>query len=102
MRLLEGFDLKKLGHNSASYIHTVIESAKLAFADRERFYGDPRFVDVPLKKLLSREYADERRKLIDPRKASLEMRPGEGPKTPPEKEEVPTAHEELIGYVTGE
>jgi gamma-glutamyltranspeptidase/glutathione hydrolase len=85
LRLLEGFDLKKLGHNSANYIHTVIEAAKLAYADRERFYGDPRFVDVPLKLLLSKEYADERRKLIDPKRASLEMRPGHGPKSVPEK-----------------
>jgi gamma-glutamyltranspeptidase/glutathione hydrolase len=84
LRLLEGFDLKKMGHNSTTYIHTVIEAAKLAFADRERFYGDPALVDVPLKKLLSKEYADERRKLIDPRKASLEMRPGGGPKFVPE------------------
>jgi gamma-glutamyltranspeptidase/glutathione hydrolase len=84
LRLLEGFDLPKLGHNSPSYVHTVVEAAKLAFADRERFYGDPDFVDVPLKLLLSREYADERRKLIDPRKASLEMRPGHGPKSVPE------------------
>jgi gamma-glutamyltranspeptidase/glutathione hydrolase len=87
LRLLEGYDLKKLGHNSANYIHTVIEAAKLAFADRERFYSDPVFVDVPLKMLLSKEYADERRKLIDPKKASLEMRPGHGPKHKPEDKE---------------
>ena len=84
LRLLEGIDLEKLGHNSAAYIHTVVEASKLAFADRERFYGDPKFVDVPMKMLLSKEYADERRKLIDPKKASLEMRPGHGPKTEPE------------------
>jgi gamma-glutamyltranspeptidase/glutathione hydrolase len=84
LRLLEGFDLQQLGHNSASYIHTVIEAAKLAYADRERFYGDPAFVDVPLKMLLSKDYADERRKLIDPKKASLEMRPGHGPTSVPE------------------
>jgi gamma-glutamyltranspeptidase/glutathione hydrolase len=82
--LLEGFDLPKLGHNSANYIHTVIEAAKLAFADRERFYGDPAFVEVPLKTLLSKEYADARRKLIDPKKASLELRPGQGPAHVPE------------------
>ncbi|HVS39518.1 MAG TPA: gamma-glutamyltransferase, partial [Gemmataceae bacterium] len=76
LRLLEGYDLQKLGHNSASYIHTVVEASKLAFADRERFYGDPKFVDVPLKLLLSADYADERRKLIDAKKASTEMRPG--------------------------
>jgi gamma-glutamyltranspeptidase/glutathione hydrolase len=91
LRLLEGFDLAKMGHNSATYIHTVIEAAKLAFADREYYYGDPAFVDVPLKKLLSKEYADERRKLIDPRKASLEMRPGDGPKSEPEDVSVPEA-----------
>jgi gamma-glutamyltranspeptidase/glutathione hydrolase len=84
LRLLDGYDLRKLGHNSASYIHTVIEAAKLAFADRERFYGDPAQVDVPLKMLLSTEYADERRKLIDPKKASLELRPGHGPACTPE------------------
>jgi gamma-glutamyltranspeptidase/glutathione hydrolase len=84
LRLLESYDLNALGHNSADYVHTVIEAAKLAFADRERFYGDPKFVDVPLSLLLSKEYADERRKLIDPRKASLEMRPGHGPSSVPE------------------
>jgi gamma-glutamyltranspeptidase/glutathione hydrolase len=84
LRLLEGFDLPKLGHNSSAYIHTVIEAAKLAFADRERFYGDPRFVEVPLAWLLSKDYAEERRRLIDPRRASLEMRPGHGPKSKPE------------------
>jgi gamma-glutamyltranspeptidase/glutathione hydrolase len=84
LRLLEGYDLKKLGHNSAGYVHTVIEAAKLAFADRERFYGDPKFVEVPLPMLLSREYNAERRKLIDPQKASLELRPGQGPKSEPE------------------
>ena len=84
LRLLEGYDLKKLGHNSPDYIHTVIEAAKLAFADRERFYSDPDLVDVPLKLLLSKEYADERRKLIDPEKASLEMRPGHGPRHAPQ------------------
>src|SRR5262245_16640365 len=84
LRLLEGFDLAKMGHNSASYIHTVTEAAKLAFADREKYYGDPAFVKVPLEHLLSKEYAAERRKLIDPKKASLELRPGNGPNAPAE------------------
>jgi gamma-glutamyltranspeptidase/glutathione hydrolase len=84
LRLLEGYDLPALGHNSANYIHTVIEAAKLAFADRERFYSDPDFVKVPLDVLLSKEYAAERRKRIDPKKASLELRPGQGPKSNPE------------------
>src|SRR5207244_474909 len=68
LRLLEGFELTKLGHNSADYIHTVIEAAKLAFADRERYYTDPDMGSTPLEMLLSKEYAAERRKLIDPRK----------------------------------
>jgi gamma-glutamyltranspeptidase/glutathione hydrolase len=83
LRLLEGFNLASLGHNTASYIHTCIEAAKLAFADREKYYGDPAFVKVPLDRLLSKEYAAQRRKLIDPKKASLQMRPGEGPKETP-------------------
>jgi gamma-glutamyltranspeptidase/glutathione hydrolase len=67
-----------MGHNTADYLHTVIECAKLAFADREAYYGDPDFVEVPLDRLLSGEYADERRALVDPRRASLEDRPGRG------------------------
>jgi len=76
LALLEGCDLKGMGHNSADYIHTLVEAAKLAFADREQYYGDPRFVEVPLTGLLSKEYAGIRRSLIDPRRASLEQRPG--------------------------
>jgi gamma-glutamyltranspeptidase/glutathione hydrolase len=86
LRLLEGFNLRALGHNSAAYVHTVVESAKLAFADRDRYYGDPLFVDVPLAQLLSREYAASRRRLIDPDHASLRIFPGEpvgGTERPP-------------------
>jgi gamma-glutamyltranspeptidase / glutathione hydrolase len=75
LRLLEGFDLAALGHGSAAYIHTVTECAKLAFADREAWYGDPEFYDVPMEALLSREYADGRRALIGD-EASGELRPG--------------------------
>jgi gamma-glutamyltranspeptidase / glutathione hydrolase len=75
LRLLEGFDLAAMGQASAEYIHTVTECAKLAFADREAWYGDPDFVDVPLDLLLSREYADERRALVGDT-ASAELRPG--------------------------
>jgi len=77
LRLLEGFDLKKMGFNSADYIHTVIEAEKLALADRDEYYGDPNFVKVPMQQLLSDQYTDMRRKLIDPKKASLELRPGD-------------------------
>lgn len=76
LKLLEGFDLRRLGHNSAEYLHLYLECTKLAFADRERYYGDPEFVSVPLGLLLSEEYAAERRELIDPHSASLELRPG--------------------------
>src|SRR6185503_66776 len=75
LRLLEGFDLAGLGLGSAEYVHTVVECAKLAFADREAWYGDPDFVDVPLDELLSQEYAGERRTLVSD-EASTELRPG--------------------------
>jgi gamma-glutamyltranspeptidase/glutathione hydrolase len=77
LRLLEGYDLPALGHNTAAYIHLVTEAAKLAFADREAYYGDPDFVPVPLKELFSEEYTAGRRTLIDPDRASLELRPGD-------------------------
>jgi gamma-glutamyltranspeptidase/glutathione hydrolase len=77
LRLLEGFDLKKMGFNSADYIHTVIEAEKLAMADRDEYYGDPNFAKVPMQQLLSDQYTEIRRKLIDPKKASLELRPGD-------------------------
>ena len=73
--LLEGFDLPALGLASAEYVHVVTECAKLAFADREAWYGDPDFADVPMEALLTREYADERRKLVGD-EASAELRPG--------------------------
>ena len=73
LNLLSGFDLKAMGHNSASYIHTLTEALKLSFADRHRYYGDPKFVKVPLDVLLSSEYADARRKLIRPDVAAPEM-----------------------------
>jgi len=79
LKLLEGFDLAAMGHNSADAIHTTIECAKLAFADRNAHYGDPDFVEVPLDRLLSETYAEERRRLVDPGKASLEDRPGDVP-----------------------
>jgi gamma-glutamyltranspeptidase/glutathione hydrolase len=77
LRLLEGFDLKKMSFNSADYIHTVIEAEKLALADRDEYYGDPNFVKVPMEELLSDQYTKVRRELIDPKKASLELRPGD-------------------------
>ena len=77
LNILEGYDLKKMGLNSADYIHTSVEAMKLAMADRERYLGDMDFIRIPYQGLLSKEYAAERRKLIDPAKASLEFRPGD-------------------------
>jgi len=76
LNLLEGYDLKAMGHNSPQYLHTVVEAVKLAFADRDQYYGDPKFSKIPEETLLSKEYATERRKLIDPAHASMEHRPG--------------------------
>src|SRR6266571_6542574 len=76
LNMLEGFDLKAMGHNSAAYIHTTVEALKLAMGDREKYLGDMDFIRIPYEGLLSKQYAAERRKLIDPDKASLELRPG--------------------------
>ena len=76
LNILEGYDLKALGHNTPEYLHIVIEAVKLAFADRDRFYGDPKFSKIPEEILLSKAYAAERRKLIDPEHASMDSRPG--------------------------
>jgi len=75
LALLEGFDLRGMGPGTADYLHTVTECAKLAFADREAWYGDPDFTDVPVKTLLSAEYAGARRQLAGP-EASAGLRPG--------------------------
>jgi gamma-glutamyltranspeptidase / glutathione hydrolase len=77
LALLDPAGLRAAGHNSADYLHRVIEALKLAFADRERYYGDPRCVEVPLDALLSDAYAAVRRTLIDPGRASLDLRPGD-------------------------
>jgi gamma-glutamyltranspeptidase / glutathione hydrolase len=76
LALLEGFDLESMEPGGAEYIHTVTECGKLAFADREAWYGDPDFTDVPLDDLLSKIYNDERRKLVGDT-ASAELLPGQ-------------------------
>jgi gamma-glutamyltranspeptidase/glutathione hydrolase len=76
LNLLEGFDLKSMGHNSADYVHTVVEAMKLGYADRDAYYGDPDFSQIPLQ-LISKEYASVRRPLINPEKASAEHIPGD-------------------------
>ena len=76
LKMLEGYDLKAMGLNSADYIHTSVEAIKLAFADREKYLGDMDFIKIPYAGLLSKEYAAERRQLIDKGTASLAFRPG--------------------------
>jgi len=82
LNILEGYDLKKMGLNSPDYIHTSAEAMKLAMADRDTYLGDMDFIKIPYAGLLSKDYASERRKLIDPEKASLDFRPGEIGPTP--------------------
>jgi gamma-glutamyltranspeptidase/glutathione hydrolase len=77
LNLIEGYDLKSMGHNSATYIHTLTEAIKLALADRDRYYGDPDFVKIPMTELLSKNYAALRRPLIDQQHASLAQQPGD-------------------------
>ena len=82
LNLLDSYDLAGLGHNSVAYIHTLVEALKLSFADRHRYYGDPRFVDVPERELLSAEYATCRRALIQTNSAFPEMPAAGDPRRP--------------------
>ena len=76
LNLLEGFNLRYMGHNSAAYLHVVTESIKLAFADRNKYVADPKFTpNIPMREMLSKEYAAKRRALIDPNRAIV----GEAP-----------------------
>jgi gamma-glutamyltranspeptidase / glutathione hydrolase len=76
LNLLEGFDLRDMGRNSPEALHAMIEAKKIAWADRANFYADPEFAKVPLAGLLSKTYAAERRKLIDPQHANKNVNPG--------------------------
>ncbi len=80
LNLLKGHDLTALGHNSAQYIHRITEALKLAFSDRHHFFGDPRFVDVPIAELMSQAYSDARAKLIRTDRAWPEMPPPGDPR----------------------
>jgi gamma-glutamyltranspeptidase/glutathione hydrolase len=80
LKILEGFDLRGMGHNSAAYLHTVTQALNLAFADREQYIGDPAFVDVPMDAMLSEAYLRERRRLIDPDRAWPVMPPAGDPR----------------------
>src|ERR1051326_401036 len=76
LNILEGFDLAKMGRNSPETLHAMIEAKKIAWADRAKYYADPAFAKIPLKTLLSKEYAAERRKLIDPMHAAKSVAAG--------------------------
>src|SRR4029077_19250016 len=80
MNLLDAAELHKLGHNSVGYLHRITEAVKLAFADREAYFGDPRVIDVPIEALLSRDYAKTRREMIRADKAWPEMPPAGDPR----------------------
>ena len=76
LNLLEGYDLKKMGFNSPETLHLMVEAKKLAFADRAKYYADPDFAKVPVAGLISKKYAADRRKLIDPEHAARSAAPG--------------------------
>ncbi len=77
LNILEGFDIASMGFGSAEYVHTFVEAKKLAFEDRAKYYADMDFVNVPVETLISKTYADERRKLIDRQSASNELPAGD-------------------------
>jgi gamma-glutamyltranspeptidase/glutathione hydrolase len=79
LNILEGFDLKKMGFGSADYLHVLAETKKLVFEDRARYYADPDFATIPLERLLSKDYATQRRALIDMGHAATNYPPGEMP-----------------------
>ncbi|MGB5256553.1 MAG: gamma-glutamyltransferase [Woeseiaceae bacterium] len=77
LNILEGFDIAAMGFGSAEYLHTLVEAKKLAFEDRAKYYADMDFVDVPVARLISKDYADERRQLISPSAASKSLPAGD-------------------------
>lgn len=81
LNLLEGFDVKRLGAGSADWWHLFLEAKKLAYADRARYYADPEFAKVPTETLISKQYADQRRALIDMKRAAADVPPGDVPLT---------------------
>jgi len=100
--ILEGFDIEQTGHQSVEYLHNWIECAKLAFADREAYYGDPEIDIIPIDVLLARGYAGSRRKMIGP-EASMEIRPGGAVEEVPDYnlEDVLADNRESLGFNSG-
>lgn len=76
LNIIEGYDLRSLGYQSAEYLHILLEAKKLAYADRDRYISDPAFVAIPLERLLSKAYAEEQRSRIDLQKAARQVGPG--------------------------
>ncbi|REJ72652.1 MAG: gamma-glutamyltransferase [Planctomycetota bacterium] len=76
LNILEAYDVAKMGSHSADYLHLLVEAKKLAFADRAKFYADPAFADVPVAQLVSKEYANQQRKRIDPNRAAVDVPAG--------------------------
>ena len=96
MNILEGMNLRYMRHNSAPYLHAVTEALKLSFADRNKYVGDPKFVPpIPMKELLSKEYAASRRALINPDKAIEGAAPAGNPR------QITTTSMPQIAYATG-
>jgi len=77
LNILEGYDLRSMGYGTKEYLHTLIEAKKVAYEDRGKFYADPDFYNAPIEMLLSKEYAAERRELIDDDKAATTYPPGD-------------------------
>jgi len=77
LNILEGYDVSSMGFGSAEYIHTFVEAKKLAYEDRAKFYADMDFADVPVDRLISKEYADERRQLISMERAARSLPAGD-------------------------
>ncbi|MCC5021916.1 MAG: gamma-glutamyltransferase [Candidatus Synoicihabitans palmerolidicus] len=77
LNILEGYDLRSMGFNSAEALHVMIEAKTLAFEDRAKFYADPDFVDIPLEGLLSKAYAEELRALMDVKRAAKRVDAGD-------------------------
>lgn len=77
LNMLESFDLKNMGHNSAAYLHTLIEIKKIVYEDRARFYADPRFADLPIQELISKDYAAKRKPLFNREQASRSLPSGD-------------------------
>jgi gamma-glutamyltranspeptidase/glutathione hydrolase len=96
LNILEGMNVRYLRHNSAPYLHAVAEALKLSFADRNKYVGDPKFVtSIPMKELLSKEYAAVRRALIDPDKAISGEAPAGNPR------QIGSAPPQRMGYASG-